>query len=466
MNKNQDENKIIAIIVLVSGHFRIFICYFSETNPQTSKLAMKPEEGISPWRNAKPRKPLDAFPSSPSVKTSPVTGKRPGESPPNSGYKESTRMGNSLEQSSSSVHESSQLELSSASPALPRSDERGGSKQRTNKISNFTKIRQEVKNKSKTRKTKSKYSDEEMTDDDDDQPSGTCYYVGEKGNLSISSSVNRTMSRSRSSPDVTPPPPSKGSSVCACVWVVTLVSLLMVGTAVLQDSEPDTSSSGLHSSAEHWREVRRSVSAELASLKILFPNQTKSSWRVIGATVKAPLHPLPDYPGVLLLVSPSLQSGLATCLASKLIETSSRVLLSPGLPSPPTEDLLIRAAEFSALDPDTAKRQLTDRLHASLHSFNTAAVISLDSLHPTAALTLHAFADNSNAPYKQAVIVLTLTGDLETEQTGDCKLETRVEKLLAGLWRDQLGVDKFSALISRIVVSTVELQPESLDICV
>ena len=39
MNKNQDENKIIAIIVLVSGHFRIFICYFSEINPPNVKVS-------------------------------------------------------------------------------------------------------------------------------------------------------------------------------------------------------------------------------------------------------------------------------------------------------------------------------------------------------------------------------------------------------------------------------------------
>ena len=425
---------------------------------------MASEEGISPWRNAKPRKPIDAFAKE--MKTnSPLTV---GESPPSSGYKESTRVGTSFEQSSSSMHESSQLELSGASPALLRSEERGGSKMRLTKVANFTKIRKEARNNSKTKKTKTKYSDDDPLSDDD-QPSGNCYYVGESSNVSMSSTVNKTKTN-RTNPDLTPPTPSKGSSVCACIWVVIVASISIVVMTVVRDSNWDSSSilsssPSSSSSAEHWKQVRQSVSAELSSLKIQFPNQTKASWRVIGATLKSPLHPLPDYPGVLLVVSSRSQARTSSCLASKLVQTSSRALLSPAQPLPTTDSLIIRASDLTNLHPDTAKRQLTESLHTSLDTSSTAALLDLADLHPTAALTLHAFADNSNAPYKQAVLVLTLTGDLEMEQTGNCKLETRVERLLAGLWREELGVDKFSALISRIVVSVVELQPERPDIC-
>ena len=73
---------------------------------------MNPDDGVSPWRNAKPRKPIDSYPNSPERRN---PDKHHGDSPPNSGYKESTRMGQSFE--------SSQLELSGASPALPRSEE-------------------------------------------------------------------------------------------------------------------------------------------------------------------------------------------------------------------------------------------------------------------------------------------------------------------------------------------------------
>ena len=426
---------------------------------------MNPDDGVSPWRNAKPRRPIDSYPNSPERRN---PAKHPGESPPNSGYKESTRMGQSFDKSTLSLHDSSQLELSGASPALTRSEERSVSQKRTSKATSFTKVRPGVKNTSRTRQVKAKYSDNELSEDD--QPSGSCHFVGEHSSVTNISSASTMMRESRASLNLTPPQASKGSSVCKCVWVTTVLCLAVMGVALVRDPDWDTSSllpptEQLHSSAEHWKQVRRSVSAEVSSLKIQFPNQTKTFWRVVAATLKSPLHPLPDYPGVLLLVSPPAQSSLSTCLASKLLEISSRALLSPGSPPPPSSSLLIRAADLSSLHPDTAKRQLTEALHSSLESWATAGLLDLASLHPTAALTLHAFADNSNAPYKQAVLVLTLNGDLESEEAGGCKLETRVERLLGDQWREGLGVDKFSALVSRVVVSVAELQPESQQVC-
>merc|ERR1719436_551546 len=68
-------------------------------------------------------------------------------------------MGQSFDKSASSVHDSSQLELSGASPALPRSEERSVSQKRnTIKAASFTKIRPGIKNTSRTRQVKAKYS--------------------------------------------------------------------------------------------------------------------------------------------------------------------------------------------------------------------------------------------------------------------------------------------------------------------
>merc|ERR1719219_1522733 len=242
-------------------------------------------------------------------------------------------MGQSFDKSTSSLHD-----LSGASPALPRSEERTVSQKRTSKVSSFTKIRPGVKNTSRTRQVKAKYSDDELTEDD--QPSGSCHFVGEKSNVTNISSASTLTKMSRASLNVTPPQASKGSSVCKCVWVSTVLCLAVLLAAVVRD--PDWSSASLlppteqlHSSASHWKQVRKSVSAEVSSLKIQFPNQTKAFWRVVASTLKSPLHPLPDYPGVLLLVSSPAQSSLTSCLASKLVEVSSRALLSPGSPPPP-----------------------------------------------------------------------------------------------------------------------------------
>merc|ERR1719219_33097 len=92
-------------------------------------------------------------------------------------------MGQSFDKSASSLQDSSQLELSGASPALPRSEDRTVSQKRNSKATGFTRVRPGVKNTSRTRQVKAKYSEDELTDDDDDQPSGSCHFVGEKSNV-------------------------------------------------------------------------------------------------------------------------------------------------------------------------------------------------------------------------------------------------------------------------------------------
>ncbi|MCP4466547.1 MAG: hypothetical protein GY813_07350 [Halieaceae bacterium] len=88
------------------------------------------------------------------------------------------------------------------------------------------------------------------------------------------------------------------------------------------------------------------------------------------------------------------------------------------------------------------------------------ALLHLELLHPAAALTLHAFTDNSNAPYKQAVLVATL--EVAEGGGGGCKLEQVAERALASLWDAELGPDKLAALLSRLVVRVVEVQEEAL----
>ena len=111
-------------------------------------------------------------------------------------------------------------------------------------------------------------------------------------------------------------------------------------------------------------------------------------------------------------------------------------------------------------NPDTAKK-----LHDTLRTWSVAGINHLEKLQPTAALTLHAFADNSNAPYTQAVMVYTLELEEEEEVQEDCNLEAKVEKQLFKVWREELGLDKFSALISRVVVSVASVRPESGAVC-
>jgi len=198
------------------------------------------------------------------------------------------------------------------------------------------------------------------------------------------------------------------------------------------------------------------VKDELLTLRSKFPNQTSAGfWTLVSATLKAPMHPLPDYPGVLLLLSTPLSRETANCLAARLVEISSKVLARPGLLPPPAPSLVLPSSSLPE-DPTEAKQLLTERLNAALGSGSAAALLELEKIHPVAALTLHAFADNTNAPFKQAVLVSTLEAEL-----GDCKLEQRAERALTRLWGPSLGPDKLAALLSRLVVAVAEVHPET-----
>lgn len=128
-------------------------------------------------------------------------------------------------------------------------------------------------------------------------------------------------------------------------------------------------------------------------------------------------------------------------------------------PSPPSR----WTAPASPPDPLAAKQELTSLLHSSLATGGAAALLGLATLHPQAAITLHAFTDNSNAPYKQAVLVATLEVE-EVEQAADCRQEVRAERALTRAW-GELGPDKLAALLSRLVVTVAEVQQEDAAAC-
>jgi len=348
------------------------------------------------------------------------------------------------------------------------------------------------------RSSKLKISESELVSEDDDQPSGSCHYVGDQSghstinvnNDSLDVSVRRRhgTSLNKSTPyivasnqtqdkivNLTPPSPaSKSSSVCGWLSLIIVGACVTLGVATVQEAgisevrqmlftmmEAET---GSMASAEHWKYIRKQFSSDLAQIKAKFPNQSSASWKMIGATLKSPLHPLPDYPAVLLLVSSPSAILASQCLASQLLQISSHALTAPGLIKPHPSQISVNAKDYVGLDPHTAKEKLTDSLHNILSSWSTAGINSLEQLHPTAALTLHAFADNSNAPYKQSIMIMTIEDESEGDDDG-CNIETRAEKILSKAWREELGYDKFSALISRIVVSVANVREETGAVC-
>jgi len=413
------------------------------------------EELVSPWRAAKPRRPLRDIPA-------PDTPEPPqSNSPPNSCNKESTRLGSGVKGSPGG------LDLSQgASPGFPHSqDMKQGSRSSMSKTKSitkqgksFTKLRPRVI----ARKEDSGSDGEESEGSDPDQPAARCQYVGNS-----SSRLHRTsdtLHLSSGSPNTStssaPATPRKEGGWGAAPWLL-LVAVALVLAVMLAPRAP-APGPGEPATAAHWKQMREVVRGEVRALKSVFPNQTSPSfWAHVSAAVKAPMHQLPDYPGVLLLLSSPAARPTAHCLARRLVELASRVLSRPGLVPPPLASLTVDCSTLPPA-PLVAKQELTALLHSSLATGGAAAVLGLATLHAQAAITLHAFTDNSNAPYKQAVLVATL--EVEEQQQvppADCRLEVRAESALAQAWATELGPDKLAALLSRLVVTVAEVQEES-----
>jgi len=411
------------------------------------------ENLVSPWRAAKPRRSLRDIAGEPE---SPKTLGVNNESPPNSSHKESTRLEGGLDLSQG------------ASPAL--SVTAAASKTQTG---TFTKLKNTTNSKSRlnSRKAEQEKNQQgsEEEEDEEEQPAARCQFVGNVSNRSASRTPdsswreasarkNRDQGARKEAIIGRREETNKegGSLLHWCFFALLGVVLyfVLVGPPQSHSSDklvPEPLSAG------HWKEMRAMVKDELLTLRTRFPNQTSPGfWTLVSATLKAPMHPLPDYPGVLLLLSDTLSRDTANCLASRLVEISSKVLARPGLIPPPAPSLVLPASSLPA-DPADSKQHLTDKLYAALGLGSAVALLDLEKIDPVAALTLHAFADNTNAPFKQAVLVSTL----EAELGSGCKQEQRAERALTRLWGPSLGPDKLAALLSRLVVAVAEVHPET-----
>ena len=118
---------------------------------------------------ANPRKPLEEFSVSPDKSGEDLSSLN---SPPNSNFKESTKLG---------VSQLNVSEATTASPALNRSEDT----LRERREGSFTKVR----NKSRTTRTTSRQGARVKPSDsqsEDDQPSGSCQFVGDQSTINNS----------------------------------------------------------------------------------------------------------------------------------------------------------------------------------------------------------------------------------------------------------------------------------------
>jgi len=448
--------------------------------------------GKSPWRNAKPRPPLSSFNEEHSQSL--TEGENILNSPPNMHYRESTRMGTSLTTSpaSTSLDKSrdksykAKLDMSSKEilsnskikeAVLPSGSKSNEIKTKTNSQS-YTQV---IKRSKGSKKNQSLVSE-----DEDDQPSGSCKYVGDSrshisnisamsgstvNELTVNGSHYSVKSASKSSAGRTfkddkeeglsLEEPIKTTNTRIVIGVI-VATFAILGFAFHSHPQghPDPLFHSSQGSTEHWKVAKEVFGRRLKELRVSVPNQTKDTWMKISASLKSPLSPSPSYPGVLLLYSSHPDSPTSTCLASKLLSMSSEALKGAA-PSLPMAQLLIAPSSLPK-DPHQAKEALYSHLDNVISNTGVAGIFALESLEAVAALVLHAFADDTNAPFKQAVILATVHNTGEKEWAG--KPDKVVEQLLRDSWVPSLGEDKVGAILSRILVNVVQIKEESKEL--
>merc|ERR1719309_355195 len=206
------------------------------------------------------------------------------------------------------------------------------------------------------------------------------------------------------------------------------------------------------SSVDDWNVARRTLTTRLRGLKSSLPNQSTRLWSVVSAAVKQTLRHQPEYPAVVLLVAPRSAEPAASCLAARIAGVAEEVLGGAG------GGKVVKMVDIAEAGEGGRREDLANHLHSALSGSKAVALLGLENLDPTAAMTLHAFADNVNAPYKQAVMVLTLLEDGDMGKKKFRNGEEAAERLLAGAWGDQLGDDKLYPIISRVAVNVVMVE--------
>lgn len=236
------------------------------------------------------------------------------------------------------------------------------------------------------------------------------------------------------------------SSCCKTLILVFLAVLLIVIGFVLffrtSFSEPVRQTS----SSDYYQLFK----PKLEAIKSHYPSQTTRFWRVVGSSLKRLLNePEETYPSVFLFAISSSDSQVGTCISKDIVRTVNRFFNS-------SETGYINSTNFDLSDADKMKVSLQQRMDSVLDSAKGVVVDHIESIPAVAALLFHAYCDGDNAPYKRAVIILSLHSDKVRPND-----EYGVENILNELWERDLGPDEMPALRSRIANNIAIISTEN-----
>ena len=184
-------------------------------------------------------------------------------------------------------------------------------------------------------------------------------------------------------------------------------------------------------------------------LKGKYAEQNERLWRVVKSCTRHVFDSQEvTYPAVLLMVSERGNAAQAAALAEDVGKRFESILSEQAsLSKAASLNLTVLPGKVEA---NKQKLDLDNWLKQKLNDSHTAVILNhLEILSPEAALLLHGYCDNDNAPYKRAMLIL----GLYLEQPVDSP--QAAELALKKMWMSKLSEDKVGALLSRVANNIV-----------
>ncbi|XP_064616100.1 uncharacterized protein LOC135480248 [Liolophura sinensis] len=198
----------------------------------------------------------------------------------------------------------------------------------------------------------------------------------------------------------------------------------------------------------------------MSDLRGKFPAQSARSWKVLHVATKHIVeNPQPVYPAVVLMVGVENTLPTMSCIGSQMVSMLNQLY---NVSRDVNGETKILAMELNQNTPAQEKKDLDKKLRKAFSSGNKGAMlVNVERLSPEAALMLHSYCDNDNAPFTNVLLMLQLVTDkLQTEDLGK---QQAVEGFMMALWEKQLGVDRIMALFSRIANNIIPISPEETE---
>ncbi|KAK4307015.1 hypothetical protein Pmani_021197 [Petrolisthes manimaculis] len=183
-------------------------------------------------------------------------------------------------------------------------------------------------------------------------------------------------------------------------------------------------------------------------------SQPRELWVQLIGQLGSVMVDKPQQPAVLLVVMPQDSKATAVCLVHKIAEAIRDAFED-------TRFVMYDAHTNRITDPRALKREIDESLQ-NLSQAHAAVVHHIEEVPGQAAMIFHAYCDNENAPFKQAVIfpVMEVPGSYNTVASSSSLDEVASGRLMK-IWGVQLGVKDVSAIVSRIANAPILIKPES-----